>query len=640
MFHYSQGVQDMDSRRTRKNGWNDVVNAYMSKLPANWPFTAVTTEPMIRTAILEKTGRLLNSKLQGRLVPREGGDVIKAMINNALLDYQWDNATTGGAMVEKVAMADQITRLFGAAFAWIYWDNQKNCNELKVIDPRDIFIDPSATHIRNAKWVQVREFTTWDKVEELGFKIDKSIKEAQGSSDQRSSAYESIVKQNRNIEDRLGQDTFNPTVELVREFTKEKVCYFLPKHGKYLEKDNQYKHGKIPITQLRYYPLGDDIYGESEVECVLPLHRAINATLSGFLDEMMLAIRPPLKLVQGQYRKETIEYGPGAQWVMNSPNAVTEMQMGGSVIQSFNSTYPMLKAAFNTAMGDSSLGVSNIKGYQTDKTATEVADLQKQQNNRDQYNQLYLSQFLQDTMLMWLDNNKQYLFDDPSKHYHILRVVGKDKLDELKRLQLDEMDIPPEAMNEIADTIMQDPSAVSNQALDQIVNDVTIPTNPVITNPDEKNPQNYEVKNKLDIKDNKQEADLYITPDDMDGVYDYIPDVKSMAAGAGLELQKGRQKAMEIVLNKQVQAMLQMEGDGIKIKQLLVTLLEDNGYRDAEGLFEPRSPAVPGAKPGAPAPGVNANPGLQAGSPPIPAPVGAGGLPGPQGLPNPGEAFA
>ena len=87
--HYTKGKQDMDTRRTRKNGWNDIVNAYMGKLPKTWPYMSVVTDPVIRTAILEKNNRLINAKLQGRLEPREGGDMIKAKINNAILDYQW-----------------------------------------------------------------------------------------------------------------------------------------------------------------------------------------------------------------------------------------------------------------------------------------------------------------------------------------------------------------------------------------------------------------------------------------------------------------------------------------------------------------------------------------------------------------------
>lgn len=650
MDHYNKGVQDMDTRRTRKNGWNEIIDAYMNKLDlTKWPYTSVVTDPRIRTTILEKTARLLNSKLQGRLIPREGGDIIKARINNAILDFQWDFADDGGAMIEKVALADQVARIYGAAFVYVYWDNKKNSNEIKVCDPRDILWDFSATHARNAKWVQYREYSTPNALEARGYDVSglrKIIDENERqSSDLRSTNYESEVKLNRGLEDRVGQDLSNPVIEIVTEYTKDSVTVFAPRYGTILHTGkNPYKHGKLPFAQLRYYPLGDDIYGESEVESVIPLQRAINAVLCGFIDTMNLSMRPPLKLITGAYQKGSIEYGPGAQWIVNRPDAVTEAQIGEGAIANFNATYPALVAAFNTAMGDQSLGTSNVGGGGfTEKTATEVASLERQQSQRDQYNQLYLAEFLKDIMLMWLSNNKQYLFDDPSKKYFVLKIVGKDNVQMFQQMLLDEKDIPDEAMQEIAATVEANPD-IPQAMIDDVVTDVAVPTNPVITNPEEENPENYDVKSKLSVGRMGDMADLYVTPDDLVGVYDYVPDVKSMSAGAGLMMQTARDKFMERILNPQVSMMLQTQGESVKIKELLVSDAENAGYRDAESLFQPlQQPALP-AGPGVVAPSVSplgATP--NGGIPTVPQAVSSGagpiGLPQPQGLPGQGQAF-
>ena len=114
--HYSLWKQDNDTRRTRKNGWNDITDAYWGKLPSDWPYTSIVVDPRIRTSLIEKNARLLNSKLRGRLVPREGGDVLKARINNALLDFQWDSANDGGSMLGKWAAMDIDTRLYASKF--------------------------------------------------------------------------------------------------------------------------------------------------------------------------------------------------------------------------------------------------------------------------------------------------------------------------------------------------------------------------------------------------------------------------------------------------------------------------------------------------------------------------------------------
>jgi hypothetical protein len=536
MLHYTRVRQDMDTRRTRKNGWNEVITSYMGKLPANWPFLAVVTDPRLRTAITEKNARLINGKLRGRLVPRNSGSVVKAKIQNALLDFQWDYANEGGSMIEKAALADQYARLFGAAWGLTYWDTRKDSNELKIIDPRDIGWDGGATHPKNARWCQVREWTTWDKLEDRGYNV-KSLKKKSENNEignqWRSTAYESIVKGNRGLVDRVGEvdDPDNPIVEVVTEWTygnaekPGRMIIFLPRLAEILEDiENPYKHGEIPISMLRYHSLIDDIYGETDAEYVLPLARAINATLCGFIDEMTITMRPPLKISSSGVRTETIEYGPGAQWIMDNPNQVQEMQFSPHTIESFNATYPALVSAFNTAMGDNSMGLSNRGGGQfTDKTATEVNQLERQQNTRDQSNQTYLSEFLKDIMMKWLSNNKQYLFDDPEKEHHILKIIGPENIKQFQQMKLDGMDIPDEAMQQIADTMdqaQQTGQPLQEADVNNIMQDVAVPTNPVIMNPNEPNPENYEIKSKLDVK-NPEEADLYVTEDDFEGEYEY-----------------------------------------------------------------------------------------------------------------------
>lgn len=605
MLHYLRGRQDMDTRRTRKNGWNEILTAYMGKLPANWPFLSVVTDPRIRTALVEKDARLINAKLRGRLVPRQEGSQIKAEINNALLDFQWDFATEGGSMLEKIALASQYARLFGAAYVLSFWDVNKNTNEIKLIDPRDVFFDGAATHVRNARWVQIREFTTWDKLEARGFKVSKLKNRAEKGeigSQWRSTSYESIVKANRGLYDRVGEpdDPKNPIIEVITEWSNNTMDIFLPRFGETLQSgENPYKHKKIPVSMLRYHPLIDDIYGETDVEYVLPLQRAINATLCGFIDQMTIEMRPPLKISSRGVRTETIEYGPGAQWIMDNPNMVTEMQFSAQTIANFNSTYPALVASFNTAMGDSSLGVSNVKGQFTQKTATEVRDLSTQQNTRDQSDQNYLAEFLKDIMMMWLSNNKQYLFDDPTKKFHLMKIVGKDQIKELQALKLDGTEVRDEDMSQIQGVIDSNPQGVTDPMLNDLISSISVPTNPVVLNPDEPNPENYQIKPKLEVV-NSAEANLYITEEDFEGDYEYIPDVTSMSAGALQQNKDAKNQALALVMNPAMMQLMQAQGDQINVKELLISVLEDAGYKDAEGLFTQQQQAGMPPQPGMP----------------------------------------
>lgn len=441
-YHYQFSQDDMDKRKLRKNGWDDTLKAYFGKLPNNWPYQTQVTDPVIRTAILEKTSRMFAGKLRGTVVPREGADAVSARIQNAILDFQWDYATEGGSMLEKIILSDIQTRIFGASFGLCYWDIKKTqggetfeTNEFKVLDNRDVFVDYQSNHIRNANWVQVREWVTFQQLKEkndggqpiyqnLDLLESKLLDNDTPAPQRRDNRYTSIVKQLRSLEDRVGQDIYYPTIELVTEYRRDRWITFAPRFGVILRDiKNPYKNMEIPVVMLRYYPVGDDVYGESEVESVLPLYRAINATLCGFIDQMNLGMRPPIKVAQNAagVRMDTIQYGPNALWLTgDSVNNIQEHVTGNQSISLFQNSYTALKNAFNTAMGEASQSLAPIGAFAQDRTATEIRTANRQTIARDNYNQIYLEEFLKDIMMKWISNNQQFLFSDPSKESEII----------------------------------------------------------------------------------------------------------------------------------------------------------------------------------------------------------------------------
>lgn len=604
--HYEMWTEDNDKRLTRKYGWNDITDAYYGKLPADWPFSSKTVDPRIRTTILEKNARLVNGKLRGRLIPREGGDTISAEINNTILDQQWDNANDGGTMNSKIALSDLDSRLYASKFGLVKWRTEQNKkgelifdgNEFEPLDIRDCGIDPAASHIRDAKWFQHR---SWEYLEDLklqqdhkgeaAFKnlleLERRIKEKQqGKSSQRKNKFVSRIKQIKGLEDRVGEDIAFPIVELVTEYREDRWITFSPEYDIILRDiPNPYKHGKIPIVQLRYYPLQDDPLGESEVEPVIPLWRAIQATVCGYMDEVILKMRPPLKIIEGAARIETIEYGPEAQWLVTRPDAVTEAQSAGEAIRYFQTTYSALVSAFNTAMGDLSQGTSSVDPFNPDKTATEIRATERQQNVRDQKNQNDLSDFIKDIMTMWLSNNKQFLFSDPAKKEHILRIVGQDKYEKFIKAGMDESEIPPEAVRELQDIIEQNPE-MSEEELYLLADTARVPAYPVVENPDAKE-EDQIIKPKMRIRDDGNVADISVVPEDLEGTYDYIPDVKAMTSTHSVEMAQARQQAISLfTTNEMLLTLLAQEGYRPKVKEIVRSTFEELGLRDADRYFE------------------------------------------------------
>lgn len=656
--HYRMWNEDNTRQMTRKNGWNDITDAYYGKLPNDWPYLSKVVDPKIRTSLIEKNARLLNAKLRGRLVPRESGDEIGALLNNAVLDYQWDSANDGGSMLTKFEISDIDTRLYGSKFAYVYWKYEEDAdgkcvfdgNELTPLDIRDSGIDPTATHIRDAKWFQFRTFEAYEDLvdstdadgkpiyQNLG-KLKASMSEKLGlsRSSTRTTDYVPRIKTLKGLQDRTGEDLAFPVVKVVTEFRKDRWITFCPDYNLILRDiPNPYKHGKIPIAQLRYYPLQDEPLGESEVESVLGLWRAIQMTICAYLDEVVLKIRPPLKIIENAARIETIEYGPEAQWLVDRQDAVEEMRSSGDALQYFQTTYQALLSAFNVAMGDISQQTSVVNPFGTsDKTATEVKASLSQQSARDQKNQNDLADFIEDIMLMWLENNKQFLFSDPEKLEYVIRIVGKDKFDRLQQAGLDGFTVMPQTLQTIADIVYQHPE-ISDTQLHMLYEAGKLPNYPVVLNPKEKDPEKLQLKPKMKISDNGNIADVSLTPEDLQGTYDYIADVKSMSLGAQDTLIQSRQRAIDrLTTNPLVLQLLQQEGYQPNIKELLSADFEDTGLNDADRFFskiptQAGASQMGGAQPNSP---VNGLPG-------IPQANSAGGIPqqmaGPNSQQNPG----
>jgi hypothetical protein len=288
--HYQDWDNDNNIRLTRVNGWNDVTDAYWGELPSDWPYDSRIVDPRLRTTVIDKDARLINSKLRGRLVPREGADVLSARFNNAILDFQWDSANHGGSMESKLLISSQDARLYASKFGKVTWLVKKDKdgkvtfegNEYEPLDIRDCGIDFGSNNSKDAKWFQHREWIVIENLEEFNktaspeakFKnLDKlrgMIAEnpisASAGGDKRSNRYASRVKHLKGLQDRVGLDVAFPVIEMCTEYREDRWVSFTPSHGLILRNiKNPYDHGKIPIVQLKYYSLQDDPIGESEV---------------------------------------------------------------------------------------------------------------------------------------------------------------------------------------------------------------------------------------------------------------------------------------------------------------------------------------------------------------------------------------
>lgn len=627
--HMDLGFQETERRSTGEGrigsiSFDEADELFRSYIDENnWPYDALLFDPRTFTFIFEKTSRLIANKPKGKLIPREGSDLLAAKVNNALIDYQWDQATRGGTMLQKWALMDINARKYGAAFALCKWRYELDEEgrtvfdgpEMQVLNNRDFAHDLTATAVENANWVQVRQYVTFEELERvndqsrgkpiyknlsvlreaIGREKDEVAQKQGGGGDSRASNWTSRNREISGLEpDPVGKDQVFKTVEIITEYRRDRWITFASKHGVILRDiPNPYGNHEIPVTMLRYYVIDDDLYGLSEIEPVKGLQKAINAILCQYVDEINQNLYSPIAIGPG-VRQHTLEWGKGARWIMNNP--MTDFRLVESrsnAAQYFNNTYSVLVAAMMNALGESSLGVSNLQPFQQDKTATEVKAIQLQRNARDNYNQLMLADAIKRQFFLWHTMNQVLLFGDGQKENYVIRIVGRDAIKYFQKRSMSELYLPDESLaliKEQAQSLGLDIQELMDD--EEAIKQFQFPRYPVNTGT-EKEPN---LVPKLKMDEGGESGELIIEPADIRGSFDFSIDVESMAVTADEERRQARQTAVSLLVsNPNILMLLQQEGIKPKFKELFITWLDDLGFSDAERFFE--TIAQPGATP-------------------------------------------
>lgn len=615
--HYDMATEDLTAR-IKDFDRKDIL--FRSHIDENtWPYSSVVFDPRIYTIITEKTSRQFVNKPRGRLLPREGGDAVGAEVNNELLNYQWDDneRVDEQTMLAKWAMMDMNCRKYGASFGLVKWNYTKKNKKVYFDGPnfkpwpnRDVLHNPSYPTIKN--WIQLREYVTLDELETVSDSQGKpvyknldllkdSLRKEAKSGDSRANNY--VVKNLslKGLTDYLGQDVSNKTIELVTEYRCDRWITFAAKHGVIIRDiPNPYDHYQIPVVQLKYYPIDDDIYGLSEIEPLEKLQLAINAYLNQNLDALDLSLYSPLKVKKGggAVDMHTLVFERGAIWRMNDPatDVVPHLQPAPNIAE-FVTVYRTMVAALQEAAGETSAISSNQLPGQTKKTATEIQDTAASRSARDAFNQMFLGEAMKKQMMLWFKMNQQLLFNSFNKQ-KIIRIVGTDAITFFQQLGLHKNGLTGTDQQH---QMLSDP----NMAGVLSPNDVGTPLFPVKVK--------GKTVSKFQMEPGGKYGKLVIEPDDLSGEYDYIPDIASMTQNATQQEIQAKSDFISQVTGIDPKTgqpiglglMLQQEGKRIKAEELIVDYAKATGFKNADQYIEsipqqsqPQNPQVPGQQSG------------------------------------------
>jgi len=550
--HYTDAKGILDTQLPK---FRDRVDLYRGHInSAKWPYRSRVFDPRVSTIIDNKTSRIFSQPPRGKVHPREGSDVASSYVVNELLNFQWDTANHyNGSMLEKWMLMDQWTRIYGSSFALIKWHKTGDFDgpEMQVLRNVDVLPDPRATSMEDANWVQVIEFTTLSDLEDTsdvkGKRVFKNLdvlrRQIKDGIDQdRGATYRSRNLELWGIDDTGGGDPAFKRVKIVTEYRRDRWITFSPDfHIILREIENPYAHGRIPVVMLRYYPLGDALYGWSEIERIEKLQKGINAVVNQRIDSGNLLLNPIIHANPAEVRMHTLSWSPGSVWDMDRPNqSVQMMNMPDQNLGTFQSTYSLLVASLNNSVGEQSVGISNLGVFNPEKTATEISDIASIRNARDVNNAHFLAEALKKQMMMWISMDKEFM-DFPK----IVRIVGKQAIERVRNSGFSDM-----GMSEMSAVVGEEPKSRFNEIMPGEI------------------------------------AEVEIFRDDMAGEYDYVPDVESMALPNVQQITELRRTALEFMLNPAIQQQMAASGINPDIVELVSDMLEDAGLKDARKYFE------------------------------------------------------
>jgi len=469
---YELSKNYLDPIHERFNDQEELYRSYIN--PQNYPNKARVFDPRVFRVIETVTPRMVANEPTGSFYPQEEGDMGVAHILNSLIKYDWRRAE----MFPKLVNFVKSMLIFGTAFGRCYWDfreedkvrmKPKNINGRMVWTPLnketvkmvafdgpnfealniyDCFPDPNATNMENMRWFIYRRFKTIEELEsenetrggdyyknldKLKEAIDVSKDKKQGVGSQPT---DMNFREHRRImlstQEYVGEDASNPDIVILRRFTKDGWCDYVPEHNLIIrEIDNPYFHGQIPIVHGVDYPYPGDLFGMGEIEPIERIQRAINAVLNQRLDNVQLTLNTMWKVRKGSgVDMHTLISKPGNIITANDIDGVQQVSTPDVTGPTFVQTMNYLTSSLQNGSGitDYTAGINNDKNT-ANSTATGTRLIQQEANAQFKLKvQLFNHMVVQPIANQWKDLRVQYTTEAQT-----LRIIGSEAIDYLKK---------------------------------------------------------------------------------------------------------------------------------------------------------------------------------------------------------------
>lgn len=337
---YRVTEQDEIWRRSYNN-WRGVLDKsiypWRSKLFIPWSFTVIET---IIPKVFARDPKW-RALARNPDFPPDGPRVVQD-----LLSYQWNR------MGMRLKMYDYIkdSLMYSKGIAKVSWNFQmKNKTFMEpvvgkddvitfnktikseveyddpvvdIVDPMDIYIDPDATSIYNAKFIIHRKTVPLKDVKDNpNYKNVDKIKD-NSSADQ---YMDKLARYNGAIPQ---QDKHSDLVELLEYWEQDRLVVVANRGIVLRDSPNPYNHKQMPFVELDDYRDPHKLYGQSELSVIDPLQREINSIRNQRRDYDNLALNPVVRMVPGTLRNpNSAVMAPGSVWMVSDLNSMDVFQL-------------------------------------------------------------------------------------------------------------------------------------------------------------------------------------------------------------------------------------------------------------------------------------------------------------------------
>ena len=383
-------------RNIYESKWDTLYDMFRFKLAKSRPGRANFYIPHAFSNVETVFPRMTSKRPRVQVKPRGPQDVEPASVMNKLLDYAWETADID----KTIRLWVKSALIYGTGVVKVSWrtktkpETKKKFNAKKLkfeetttpvvkyddvkvanVDIRDIYVDPDAIDIEDARWVIHRYWATAKELE-TNPNLDKNgIKKAQPGVDN--------AKIHRGLsETERKAYSAKELIEVLEYWEDDRLIVVAG--GEVLRDDpNPYDCKKKPFVKMVDQIDDQAFYGIGEIEPVEGLQREMNTLRNQRMDFNNLILNPTFKVLPNAVTDpDSIQFSPGHKIFMNTadPGAITPIEMPQAPFTSYKEE-ESIRVDLQTITGvtDYSRGTDATK---MNETATGISLIQEAANER------------------------------------------------------------------------------------------------------------------------------------------------------------------------------------------------------------------------------------------------------------------